>query len=151
MNLEKLLRNLNKNKVNYVVIGGAAVIAHGYKRLTSDIDIFIQPVKENVEKVFEALTETGYDLQGTTVEEALQKKLLFRQYILMLDIHPESKGITFEEVWQNKVQFKLEGQDVYFVSLDDLILMKKAAGRPQDLQDLRFLEELKRQKNSIEA
>lgn len=145
MDTKTLLRLLNENKVNYVVIGATAGVAHGFSRLTKDIDIFVEPTFENMQKTFEALKAFGYDVTDTSIEEALQKKLLFRGYILRTDIHPSVLGVDWKTVWKNKVQYKFQGEEVYFCSLDDLIQMKKAAGRPQDLEDLRHLEEIKKQ------
>lgn len=150
MDTKKLLNSLKDHKVKFVIIGGVACIAHGHARLTKDIDIFVEPVEENMRRTFKALEVCGYDLMDTTVEEALQKKLLFRQYILKTDIHPLVAGVVFEDVWKNKVLYQFEGVDVYFASLDDLIDMKKAAGRGQDLMDIQVLEEIKKQQSKKE-
>ena len=74
------------------------------------------------------------------------KKILIRQYLLETDIHPYVKGVTFGEIWQNKVSAKLGGVDAFFASLDDLIKMKKAAGRAKDKEDLRNLKKFKEKK-----
>lgn len=145
MDTKTLLRSLKDHQVKFVVIGATAGIAYGFERLTKDIDIFVEPTRENMQKTFEALKMCGYDVTDTSIEEALQKKLLFRGYILRTDIHPSVLGVDWETVWKNKVQYKFLGEGTYFCSLDDLIQMKKAAGRPQDLEDLRHLEEIKRQ------
>jgi predicted nucleotidyltransferase len=145
MDTKKLLHLLNEHKVRFVIIGATACVAHGFERATKDIDIFAEPTRENFEKVFAALEKFGYDLTDTPIDEALQKKLLFRGYILRTDIHPHVTGIDFETVWKNKVHYTFQGEDVYFASLDDLIQMKKAAGRPRDLEDLRHLKEIRRQ------
>ncbi len=145
MDTKSLLKSLNHHKVRFVIIGGNAVIAHGFVRATQDIDIFVAPTQENMEKTFKALGACGYDLMGMTIDEALTKKMLFRGYILRTDIHPFVTGIDFETLWKNKIQLIFQEEEVYFSSLDDLIVMKKAAGRPQDQEDLRHLEEIKRQ------
>lgn len=145
MNLNKLLQSLNDHKVKYVIIGATALVAHGHSRLTKDVDIFIEPVPENIQHTFAALQECGYDLQDTTVAEAMEKKLLFRQYILETDIHPHVAGVTFDDVWKNRVAYSLAGVLVSFASLDDLIKMKKAANRPKDQEDLRHLEAIKKE------
>jgi predicted nucleotidyltransferase len=145
MDTKTLLRSFNEHKVKFVVIGATAAIAHGFVRTTQDIDIFVEPARENVERTLNALQACGYDVSDVTVDMAREKKLLFRGYILRTDIHPHVTGIDFETVWKNKVQYRFQDQDVYFASLDDLIQMKKAAGRPQDMEDLRHLEEIRRQ------
>ncbi len=146
MDTESLLKSLNAHKVRYVVIGATAFPVHGYARATLDIDIFIEPTKANVRKTLAALAEFGYDVADVSVEDMLTKKILIRQYILETDIHPFVAGVTFEQVWRNRVRDKFGQTLVYFASLDDLIKMKKAAGRPKDLQDLKVLSKLKRRR-----
>ena len=146
MDIKSLLRSLNELKVRYVIIGAYAFPFYGYSRATIDIDIFIEPENENVEKTLEALSRFGYDVSGVTVEDMLKKKILIRQYALETDIHPFVTGVSFEEVWKNKEKGKIEGVETYFASLDDLITMKESAGREKDLQDLQILRRLKDRK-----
>ena len=73
MDIKNLLRLLKENDVRFVVIGGVACVAHGFDRLTKDIDIFVEPTMENMQRTFNALTTLGYDLTDVTIEEALQK------------------------------------------------------------------------------
>lgn len=144
MDTEKLLRLLKEHKVDFVIIGATAFPVHGYARATLDIDIFLRPVRENAEKVWAALKRFGYDITDVSIDDLLQKKLLIRQYAVETDIHPFVKGVSFDRVWKNKVRAKFGNTFVYFASLDDLIKMKKASGRPKDLEDLKFLSEIKK-------
>lgn len=144
METEKLLKLLKEHKVDFVIIGATAFPVHGYARSTLDIDLFIRPEKSNAERTWEALKEFGYGVEDVSVEDLLQKKLLIRQYAVETDIHPFVKGTSFGRVWKRKVKAKFGKTWVHFASLDDLIEMKKAAGRPQDLADLKFLTRLKR-------
>ncbi len=148
MDIEGLLRLLKEHKVRYVIIGAMAFPVHGYSRATLDTDIFIEPDKKNAMRCLEALKEFGFDVSEITIEDLLTKKILIRQYILEVDIHPFVAGVKFEDVWKNKISYKIGKTLVYFASLDDLIKMKKAAKRPKDKEDLKMLLELKRQKNS---
>ncbi len=144
MDTEKLLRLLKEHKVDFVIIGATAFPVHGYARSTLDIDIFLRPVRENAEKAWAALKKFGYDMTDVSIDDLLKKKVLIRQYAVETDIHPFVKGVSFDDVWKNKVRAKFGNIFVYFASLDDLIKMKKAAGRPKDLEDLKFLSEIKR-------
>jgi len=141
---EQLLRLLKEHKVDFVIIGATAFPVHGYARATLDIDIFLRPVRTNAEKAWSALKEFGYDMTDVSIEDLLEKKLLIRQYAVETDIHPFVKGVSFEHVWKNKVKAKFGNIFVYFASLDDLIKMKQAAGRPKDLEDLKILSEIKK-------
>ncbi|MHC4325436.1 MAG: nucleotidyltransferase [Planctomycetota bacterium] len=143
MDTETLLRSLKELKVKFVIIGATAFPVHGYSRATLDIDIFIRPERANAEKTLVALKNFGYDVRDVTVEELLTKKILIRQYLVETDIHPYVKGVSFDEVWKNKVKSKFGDTFAWFASLDDLIKMKKAAGRPKDIEDLKYLTKLK--------
>lgn len=144
MDTEGLLESLKEHKVDFVVIGATAFPVHGYARSTLDIDIFIRPTETNAVRTLQALRAFGYDVADINKEDLLKKKLLIRQYAVETDIHPFVKGITFEEAWGNKVRAKFGDTLVYFASLDDLIKMKRAAARPGDLEDLKYLKRLKK-------
>ena len=146
MDTEGLLKLLKENKVDFVIIGATAFPVHGYARATLDIDIFIRPTQVNADKTRWSLKAFGYDVSDVTKKDLLERKLLIRQYAVETDIHPFVKGITFEEAWKNKVKAKFGNTFVYFASLEDLIKMKRAAGRAKDLEDLKYLRKLKRRK-----
>ena len=143
MDTESLLKSLKGHKVKFVIIGATAFPVHGYSRATLDIDIFIKPERSNAEKTLVALKNFGYDVKDVTVDELLTKKILIRQYLVETDIHPYVKGVSFNKVWKNKVKSKFGDTFAWFASLDDLIKMKKAAGRPKDIEDLKYLIKLK--------
>lgn len=126
-----------------MVIGATAFPVHGYARATLDIDIFIDPTPANAGRTLAALLDVGYDVTDVTVNDLLTKKLLIRQYALETDIHPFVAG-----VWRNRVRSRIGQASAGFASLDDLIRMKRAAGRPKDLEDLRVLLRLKRKATS---
>lgn len=138
------MRLLKERKVDFVVIGATAFPVHGYARATLDIDIFIRPAPLNAERTWHALKKFGYDVTDIKIKDLLEKKLLIRQYAVETDIHPFVKGISFDEVWKNKVKAKFGKTFVYFASLGNLIKMKRAAARPKDLEDLKYLRKLKR-------
>lgn len=146
MDISKLLKSLNAQRVEYVIIGATAFPTHGYARATADIDLLIKPTRVNAQRVLNALAQVGYDVTDLTVGELLNKKILFRQYILATDIHPSATGIIFETVWKNRVKDEIEGVPVFVASLDDLIKMKRAANRPKDREDLKALRALKKRR-----
>jgi len=141
---ESLLSSLNAHSVDYVIIGATAFPVHGYARATLDIDVFIRPTRENAERTLTALRAFGYDVTELTVDDLVTKKVLIRQYVVELDVHPFVKGATFDEVWQRRVSGMFGRVPVAYASLEDLIAMKVAAGRPKDLEDLKALRLLAR-------
>ncbi len=143
MTTEKLLQLLNEHKVKYVIIGATAFPVHGYMRATMDIDIFIEPTKVNSQKVLVCLTKFGYDMSDISIENLLNKKLLIRQYLIETDIHPFVAGVTFNEVWGKRIYAEYKTIKAPFADLESLIKMKKAANRPKDIEDLKYLEKLR--------
>jgi hypothetical protein len=143
VDIESLLRSLNDHSVEYVLIGATAFPVHGYARATLDVDIFIRATPENAQRTHRALTGFGYDLTEVTEEELLTKKILIRQYLVEADIHPYVRGVSFDEVWSRRIYDRLGQTPTAFASLNDLIRMKEAAGRPKDLEDLRVLRRLR--------
>ncbi len=146
MDVEGLLKSLKEHKVRFVVIGATAFPVHGYSRATLDTDIFIEATPKNAERTRKALIAFGYDLTDVSISDLLNNKILIRQYLVETDIHPFVKGVTFERIWKNKVKAKFGDFFFWFASLDDLIAMKKAAGREKDLEDLKTLRRLKQKR-----
>jgi len=89
-----------------------------------------------------ALADFGFDLTDVTVEDLLKFKLLVRDYALQVDVHPFVAGVEFGPVWSEAEETTIAGVSVRVPSLRHLIEMKRAAGRPKDLEDLKYLEEL---------
>ena len=99
-------------------------------------------------RVLDSLRDFGYDITEITPEDLLTKKVLIRQYLVETDIHPFVTGITFDQVWENRISGTFGKEKVYYASLDDLIMMKEAAGRPKDLEDLKALKTLKEKRKA---
>jgi predicted nucleotidyltransferase len=141
---ENLLKSLNAHNVEFVIIGATAFPVHGYARATLDIDLFIRPEPENALRTLKALKEFGYDVTDLSERDLLEKKVLIRQCLVETDIHPFVQGVTFGQVWKNRVFGTYGREEVSYASLDDLITMKKAAGRSKDMEDLKVLLRLKK-------
>ena len=136
-----LIRLLNEENVEYVVLGGHAVIAHGYLRTTGDIDIFVSPSEQNARNIVKALERLGYT--NGEFEESdftlVPNYLSFSRYDGWIDIMTFTLGVTFDECYQNRVVLNVQNTLVNFIGLSDLLRNKKAVARPQDLRDLENL------------
>jgi predicted nucleotidyltransferase len=75
MDTEGLLKLLNENNVDFVIIGATAFPVYGYARATLDIDIFVRPVLKNIKRVKKALMEFGYDLTDISYDDLLNPEL----------------------------------------------------------------------------
>jgi hypothetical protein len=138
---KELLSILNEHRVKYLVVGAYAVAIHAQPRATKDLDILVQADKENAAAVFAALAKFGAPLEGMTVADFTEAGPFFRMGSapVGVDILTEIPGIDFKAAWQRRVQDVIDeptGLKANFISADDLIASKKAAGKLQDLADV---------------
>ncbi len=146
---KNICKNLNQHHVEYLVIGGIAVIAHGYPRSTGDVDFWYRPTIENYLKLLAAFKDMGVDI--STLETAVfdSKKSFFRIPALGIkaEFLPQVQGqIKFPEAYQRAKRFDFEGISIPVIGYNDLIKMKLETNRPKDLADVDELE--KRRKAS---
>lgn len=136
-----LLKFFNDYHVRYLVIGGYAVIQYTEPRYTKDLDIWVSTERENARAVFGALREFGAPLAGIKEEDFAQEGYVYQMGVapVRIDILMSVTGLTFEEAWRNRVEVDFEGIPVMFISKQDLITIKLATGRPQDLIDVKKL------------
>jgi predicted nucleotidyltransferase len=125
------------------VIGALAFPHHGYARATLDVDVFIDATPENAARCLAALADFAFDVTDLTVEDLTRYKVLIRQYVIQVDLHPFVAGAQFEDVFQRSEASTIGEVPVRVPCLDDLIAMKVAAGRPKDLEDLKYLTQLR--------
>ena len=127
--------------VDFAVVGGVAVNAHGYPRATNDLDVFIRPTEENARAAFAALLAMGVPLEGLTYADLLddENNLRFGPMEDHIDILASIGEMPFEQVWRNRVQTEVAGIDVPFISKNDLVENKRQVGRLRDLADVEEL------------
>jgi predicted nucleotidyltransferase len=149
-----LLRRLVEAGVDFVVIGGIAVHLHGYARLTKDLDIVYATNAANLECLGSVLVELGARLRGIKEDVPFvpDARTLKRTAILTLDtplgsidllVNPEGAA-RYEDMRERTDVVDLDGISFRVVSMDDLLSMKRAAGRPQDVADIDALLTVRR-------
>jgi hypothetical protein len=133
---------LNKNGVEYLVVGGYAVGVHGHPRYTGDIDFWIRPEQSNAEKLLKSTAEFGYTIVNVTVPELITPGKVFQigRQPYRIDILNTIDGVDFSECYERRVIFVLDDVPVPFIGLEDLKINKKTSGRHKDLADLEVLE-----------
>lgn len=155
--IEAIIGTLNGAGTRYLVVGGLAVVAHGFVRFTADIDLVLDPEPAAMRRAIEGLQGLGYRPRAPVPFEqfsdperrgawAREKQLMV--FSVFSDRHPATEIDLFVEVpfefdraYAEAERFEVgPGVEATFVSLPDLIAMKRRAGRPQDLQDVAELE-----------
>jgi hypothetical protein len=154
-----LIAVLARHGVDYVVIGGVATQVHGHRRTTMDLDLTPDPDPENIRRLDAALAELDARPRGGGAEKAETpagdpERLAVAAIVPPLltpfgQIHilKEPKGARpFDQMREGALVVDLDGNEVAIVSLDDLIRMKRAAGRSSDLDDIATLTEVERRR-----
>jgi hypothetical protein len=155
---QDLIALLNKHKAKYLVIGGYAVSRHAQPRYTKDLDLLILPAPGNAQAVFRALAEFGAPLRTRQTHDGIAKApsraLVPKDFAkagtwytmgvppYAIDVLTDVPGVTFGVAWKNRSTQIIDdasGLTAHFISRDDLIAAKLAAGRDQDLVDVEAL------------
>jgi len=154
LNISSLLTRLAGAGVDFVVIGGVAVVAHGYERNTKDLDICYSPDSANLEALGKVLIGLDARLRGIQEEIPFvaDARTLRSTQILTLDtrdggldllVDPDgSPGYSALKANAERVQF--DGFELLIASIDDLLSMKRAGGRARDQVDIEALTAIQR-------
>lgn len=163
--VEAIALALDAGGVRYLVAGGLAVAAHGYGRLTFDLDLVVQLTPRNAKAALDALAGIGYRPRVPVTADqfadaATRQGWIREKHMTVLNLWSErhretpvdvfvTEPFDFDAEWERALaQELLPGLVVRFVGLDALILMKEAAGRPKDADDLEHLRRLREDRRS---
>ena len=154
--VRRITTALNEASVRYVVVGGLAVVAHGYVRATMDVDLVIDLNRENLVKALGALEQIGFRPRLPVSKEHFADPEMRAQWIkekhmlvfplwnpeaptLIIDVFVKSP-FDFDDEYKKAVWIDLDDDlTIPFVARDSLIRMKQEAGRPKDLNDVEHL------------
>lgn len=152
----ELVKRLADARVDFVVVGGIAVVVQAQARYTDDLDICYSSEPANLELLGDVLTELGATLRGISedlpfVPDARTLRqtqtLCLTTPLGALDLLVDPDGAPpYEKLRARAEKIEIEGAEVRVASIDDMIAMKRTAGRPQDLIDLEALEIAKRRR-----
>ena len=139
----EFLELLEKHKVDFLVVGGYAVILHGYVRTTGDMDLWLDRTSENYDKLKKVYSDFGapifpyeqflngkYDVWGIGVEPS------------RIEILTHVDGLVFKDSFDKRVYFKVDNLRIPYIDFEDLVKNKIASGRYKDLADIEQLKKL---------
>lgn len=150
LDAEVILRTLFDHGVDYVLVGGLAVQTHGHVRTTIDVDVIPARSPANLERLAAALTELGATVvnpgaEGTAITARMLPRATLRQFATRhgaIDVLRDAPGApAYDALRQRALNIRLGDLRLAVAGRDDLISMKRASGRPVDLDDLAALTE----------
>ena len=135
-----LCQAFNREGVRYLLIGGFAVILHGFVRSTKDVDFLVDPGEENIRAVKRAMSTLPDNAASLLADDEVQKYQVVRiADEFVVDLLAAACGVTYSEASRGGIQiFKVHGVDVPVASKELLIRMKDTI-RDSDAVDVRFL------------
>lgn len=144
-NFKEFLQLLNEHEVEYLVIGGYAVNFHGYPRYTKDIDIWIWAARPNREKLIDAINAFGMESLQLDVDDFSDSDTIIQLGYepFRIDLLLEVEGLDFEKSYDQRQEVTLDGVNVNFLNINDLIKAKETAARLQDLADAEQLRKIR--------
>ncbi len=132
---------LNSLDVRYVVIGGVAAVLHGVPRSTFDLDLLIEATPENAERQLKAQRQAGLGTADLVdASRLLAHEITVFNDRIRIDVMTSKPGLDFKDAWERRDTMVHGGQPFFVACLQDVLASKRAAGRPQDLDDVRVLE-----------
>jgi len=138
---KELLQLLNEFKVEYLIVGGYAVMKYGEPHYTKHLDVWVHNSAPNSLRVVGALKKFGAPLDHDQInaETFTGKQVVYQIGVapVRVDILTEITAVEFSDAWKKKVASSFFGVPVHFISLDDLLTNKRALGRDRDLTDLK--------------
>jgi predicted nucleotidyltransferase len=156
--IEQVLAALNADGVRYLVVGGVAVVLHGHLRTTADLDLVVELAPENARRAVAALSRLGFRPRAPVPAEEFADARARQTWIDEKDLTvfslwserlPEvevdlfvKEPFLFGEAYARALRVPLDTTTVTVVSLEDLIALKRASGRPIDLADVEALRAL---------
>ena len=157
--IESIVRTLNDHQVKYLIVGGLAVVAHGYVRFTADIDLVLGMEKQNLADAVAALKALNYRPRAPVdfeqfVEPENRKQWIDQKGMTVFSLfspdHPVTEidlfvdpPLVFAEAYTRALRLEVApGVGATFCSLDDLMNLKSKAGRPRDLEDIEQLRKI---------
>jgi hypothetical protein len=137
-----LLAAFNARGVDFLIVGAHALAAHGLVRATKDLDVWVRPEPQNATRVLAALADFGAPLQDLTVDDLSNPGLIFQIGVepIRIDIITAIDGVEFSDAWAHRISARFADQEAAVLSREHLLINKRAAGREQDLLDVKWLE-----------
>lgn len=147
---QEMLYALLDHQVEFMLVGGYAVIYHGYIRTTGDMDIWVRPTNQNKSKLLEVLTKLHFDPEGIQLirQQDFTEVVIFHIGDIpeRIDFLTKLSGLNFQEAWEHRQFLHAQKHDVPVLHLDDLVANKLITNRLKDQADIAALQKIRNRK-----
>lgn len=135
---QEFLKSFVKHDVQFLVIGGYALAAHGHPRYTKDLDVWVWPEPGNVDRILASLEDFGFGSLGLANSDFLEPGVIVQlgREPQRIDLLTFATGLEFNQAFANRALVAIGDLEVPFISVDDLRTNKSATGRLRDLADV---------------
>lgn len=144
----EILSLLIKNEVKFLLIGGYAVISHGYNRTTGDMDLWLEPSNENKDNFLKSFIEYGFEeidlFEIKQMDFSKHQVFSFGETPYKIDFLTKVSQVEFKEAFTNKIIVEHENLNLPIINLRELILSKINTGRKKDEADIEELQKIQR-------
>ena len=149
---QELLKSLLSSDVKFLLVGGYAVIYHGYKRTTGDMDLWLEPSDDNKKKLLKVLEAFDFNQEGIAhiakLDFSKHNVFHFWEEPERVDCLTHVSNVVFSEAYQHKIDAEFEGMSIPVINYQDLILSKIMSERLKDKADIEELHKINVRKNS---
>jgi hypothetical protein len=136
------IHSLNRNHVEYVMVGAFNLAFLGFPRFTGDMDIWIRPTSSNARALIKAIEDFGMKSLGLEEKDILSGNVIQLGYTpIRIDLITILDGLTADEIWANRQEGAFGQQTVFYLRKAAFIKNKRATGRHKDLADVEALDE----------
>lgn len=137
-----MLFALSEANAEFLLVGAYALAVHGHPRATGDLDIWVRADSKNAPRVFQSLAAFGAPLDDLTIEDLSKPGVVFQIGVepSRIDILTAISGVDFNRAWDRRVSIEMDGVCINVLGREDLIVNKRASGRPKDLVDANTLD-----------
>jgi predicted nucleotidyltransferase len=147
-----LLHHLLSGGVRFILVGGYAVVAHGYTRTTEDMDILLEPTNPNRDKLLQVFENQGYHPDDLMFIHQMDFSQPIAFHIgekpLRVDFLTRISNVSFQEAWETSMLLPMDDTKIPVLQLHHLILSKITTGRHKDLADIEKLQAIQKKRSS---
>jgi hypothetical protein len=137
------IASLTSHRVRFLIVGAHAMAQHGVARYSLDLDIFVEPTEANARRLGAALADFGFPALARAWRRFATRGRMATLGVppLQIDVMNDITGVSFRTAWRSRKTVQLGGREVGVLGARELVVNKRASGRPKDLADLALLEE----------